>query len=132
MTTVRIAAAQTFDYRDDVESAIRNAVDVANIAKAKGASLECFPEAFLQGYLLDPFSAQRVALDLSSPDFATIVRRFPGDGPMLVMGLIEREGENLFNTAVVLKGGHLVGRYRKRHLLKGESVFTPGTDHPAF
>jgi predicted amidohydrolase len=132
MKTVRIAAAQTFEYRDDIEAAICNAVAIADSAKAKGASLLCFPEAYLRGYLLDAPSAQRVALDVSSPQFAKILCRFPKSGPMLVMGMIESDGANLFNTAAIIKDCQLVGRYRKRHLLKGESVFTPGTDQPVF
>jgi predicted amidohydrolase len=50
----------------------------------------------------------------------------------IVFGLIEIEDSRLFNTAVVLERGRIVGRYRKRHLLAGEAIFTPGNEMPLF
>ena len=34
--------------------------------------------------------------------------------------------------AVVVERGVLTGRYRKTHLLRGEALFTPGTESPVF
>lgn len=132
MKTVRIAAAQTSEIRDDIPAALACLRDFTAQAEAEGARLLCFPEAFLQGYLLDEASARRVALDLSSPEFETVLRQFPQTGPTMVVGMIEAAGGRLFNTAVVIKHGKLVGRYRKAHLLGGEKVFEPGTEHAAF
>jgi len=53
MKTVRIAAAQTVEFREDVEEALNCVADVAARAKTEGASLLCFPECFLSGYLTD-------------------------------------------------------------------------------
>jgi len=132
MKTARIAAAQTVEYREDIESALTCAADVAARAEAEGASLLCFPEGFLQGYLTDETSARRNALDLASPAFKTVLNRFPKTGPMIVMGLIEVEDGRLFNTAIVVNRGVLIGRYRKTHLLGGEQIFEAGADTPIF
>lgn len=129
---VRIAAAQTPVFWEDVEGALAHAGQVAAEARAAGARLLCFPEAFLQGYLVEPGAVRRQALDLASSAFADLVARLPSEGPMLVMGLLEAQGGQVFNTAVVLKDGRLLGRYRKTHLLKSEAVFTPGDDCPVF
>ncbi|WP_332774198.1 carbon-nitrogen hydrolase family protein [Phenylobacterium sp.] len=129
---VRIAAAQTAEYREDLEAALACLADVAARAEAEGAALLCFPEGFLQGYLTEEAPARRHALDLASPAFAAVLDRFPKTGPMLVVGLIEVEDGRLFNTAVVVDRGALVGRYRKTHLLGGESIFDPGTESPVF
>jgi len=51
---------------------------------------------------------------------------------MLVMGLIEIDGGRLFNTAIVVERGVLVGRYRKAHLLSGERAFEAGGESPLF
>jgi predicted amidohydrolase len=132
MKTVRIAAAQTPDFREDVEAALACAVEMARRAEAAGAELLCFPEGFLQGYLTKEEPARRNALDLGSLAFAAVLDRLPKTGPMVVMGLIEIEDGWLFNTAVVVERGALVGRYRKTHLLGGERIFDAGQDSPAF
>ncbi|MDA5245334.1 carbon-nitrogen hydrolase family protein [Agrobacterium tumefaciens] len=132
MRAVRIAAAQTAEYRDDVEGALSSAVELSQQAKAEGASLLCFPEGYLQGYLTDEASARRVALDVSSSHFNDLMKRFSKVGPTIVMGFIEVSMGKLFNSAVVIEGATTVGCYRKRHLLPGESAFSAGADTPVF
>ena len=132
MNTVRVAAAQTVEFREDIEAALNCVTAVAARAEAKGASLLCFPEGFLQGYLTDETLARRNALDLASPAFKAVLNRFPKTGPMMVMGLIEAEEGRLFNTAIVVDHGALIGRYRKAHLLRGEQIFNAGSDSHVF
>jgi predicted amidohydrolase len=132
MKTVRIAAAQTVEYREDIEAALNCVADVAARAEAEGASLLCFPEGFLQGYLTDETLARRNALDLASSAFAAVLNRLPKTVPMMVIGLIEVEEGRLFNTAIVVDHGALIGRYRKMHLLGGEQIFDAGSDSPVF
>lgn len=129
--TVRIAAAQTAEYRSDVSGAVRCLIDVVKQADARDVKLICFPEGFLQGYLTDETSARRVAMGLASREFLAILEQLPA-GPMLVFGMIEMDGESIFNTAVVVQNGIVIGRYRKAHVMGGESVFRPGTDSPIF
>jgi predicted amidohydrolase len=132
MKTVRIAAAQTLEYRENVEAALTCALDMIRQAEAEGARLLCFPEGFLQGYLTEYEAARRAAMDLGSQAFAAVMSRLADAGPMIVMGMIEVQDEALFNTAVVIEKGKLIGRYRKAHLLKGERFFQPGTETPVF
>jgi predicted amidohydrolase len=132
MNAVRIAAAQTIEFRENIAAALNCVRDVAARAQAEGAALLCFPEGFLQGYLTEAASARRNALDLSSPAFAAVLSRLPRSGPMLVIGLIEMEDGRLFNTAIVVDRGAVVGRYRKAHLLGGERTFDAGSDSPVF
>ncbi|MDO9429983.1 MAG: carbon-nitrogen hydrolase family protein [Phenylobacterium sp.] len=132
MKTVRIAAAQTVEFREDLDAALTCAADLAARAEAKGAALLCFPEGFLQGYLTEAAAARRNALDLASPQFEAVLRRLPKTGPMIVMGMIEVENGRLFNTAVVIDRGAVVGRYRKAHLMSGEQAFEAGSDSPVF
>src|SRR5471030_954670 len=132
MKTVRIAAAQTVEFREDMTAALNYASDVAACAENEGAELLCFPEGFLQGYLTDETLARRNALDLASPAFEAILNRLPTTGPMIVMGLIEADDGRLFNTAIVVDRGTFIGRYRKAHLLGDEQIFDPGNDSPVF
>jgi predicted amidohydrolase len=132
MKSIRIAAAQTVEFREDIEGALACVADVAAHAEAKGASLLCFPEGFLQGYLTDETPARQNALDLASPAFGAVLTRLPKTGPMIVMGLIEVEDGRLFNSAIVVDRGAFIGRYRKAHLLGGEQIFNAGNDCPIF
>jgi predicted amidohydrolase len=53
----------------------------------------------------------------------------------IVVGMPEREGHLLYNTAVLLApDGTVVGKYRKMALTSGEARdgFTPGSDYPVF
>ncbi|MFC3077169.1 carbon-nitrogen hydrolase family protein [Phenylobacterium terrae] len=129
---VRIAAAQTPEFIEDVEGALAYAAAAIAQAQARGAALLCFPEGYLQGYLTEERAARRCAFDLSSSAFEAVLDRLPRDGPTVILGLIELEAGRLFNTAAVVRGGTLLGRYRKSHLLGGERTFTPGDDCPAF
>jgi predicted amidohydrolase len=130
--TVRVAAAQTVEFRENIEGALSCVKDVATVAEAEGASLLLFPEGFLQGYLTEETSARRNALDLRSSAFTALLDQLPKTGPMIVMGMIENENGLLFNTAIVVERGTVIGRYRKAHLLNGEAIFNAGSDSPVF
>lgn len=132
MATVRIAAAQTIEYLADIEAALTCVTHLASAAKTQGAALLCFPECFLQGYLTEERAARQNAVDLASAEFAAVLERLPADGPMMVVGIIESDRGRLFNTAIVVDRGALVGRYRKRHLLRGEQFFDAGNESRIF
>ncbi|HEX4182001.1 MAG TPA: carbon-nitrogen hydrolase family protein [Caulobacteraceae bacterium] len=131
MSAIRIAAAQTPEFRD-VEASLAWAARLAERADAEGAALLVLPEGFLQGYLTDEAPARAAAMDLASPRFEAVLDALRGRECMLVMGLIEVEGDRLYNTAVVIRRGALIGRYRKTHLLAGERAFEAGQDCPVF
>ena len=130
---MRLAACQTPDVCSDIEQALAlielNTVD----AGARGAHLVCFPEAFLQGYVVEAAHVDRLAINLSSPKFAEILERLAHLEPVVVFGLFERDAGDLYNSAVVVRSGRLLGRYRKRHLIGSENnIFVPGAECPIF
>jgi predicted amidohydrolase len=127
--SITVAACQVHDIHLDIEAALRVIEQCSADTKA---DLACFPECFLQGYITDAPLAQKYAINLASSAFAQILSRLSACKPMLVFGLIEEEAGQLFNTAVVVSRGELVGKYRKTHLLPGEGCFTAGTAYPVF
>lgn len=63
---------------------------------------------------------------------ATQAKRFHS---YVVTPLAEREGDDLYNTAIILgRNGELVGKYRKVHLTlsEAEAGFLPGNEFPVF
>ena len=115
---MKVAACQPSYLDHDVEQAVLTIVRYAKKAADEGAALVCFPECFLQGYIHEPEDYRKVAIALSSDEFSWILSRLVDLEPILVFGLIERDENELHNTAVVVRNGKLLGRYRKTMLLK--------------
>lgn len=132
MSTVRIAAAQAPEFLNNLPAALQFLRKASDQANAQNVHLLAFPEGFLQGYILQEKQAREVAIDLGSQRFLELLEQFPASGPTLVVGMIEKSGEKLFNTAIVVKNQELIGTYRKHYLLPSEAAFTEGLDVPTF
>ena len=129
---VKVAICQVPDIRENIEGSLNWIEKFSMQAEADGVSLICFPECFLQGYLTEEILARRYAVNLSSSHFKTSLKQFAKYKAVIVFGLIEKENKGLFNTAVVIRNGKLLGKYRKTHLLEGERIFTAGAEYPVF
>ena len=128
----KIAVCQVPDIRENIKLSLEWIEKFTIQAEEKGVSLICFPECFLQGYLTDEYLAKRYAVEIDSAEFASILQPLAKYKPIIVLGLIEKDPEDLFNTAVVIKNGELIGKYRKTHLLEGERIFKAGAEYPVF
>lgn len=95
-----------------------------------GADVLCMPEAFLQGYFQDATVAATHSLDLESTGFDQMVVDTNGYRPMLLLGLNEKRGSQLYNTVVVLQSGRYLGKYSKACTIL--RYHTPGRDFPVF
>ena len=129
---VRIGACQTPEILGDVDAAVRCIRGFCDQAEPEGADLLLFPECFLQGYLITEAHVRRHALDLGSARFRSVAARLADVTPVLVVGVIERSGSRLYNSAVVLEHGQVAGIYRKTHLVPGEMIFAKGDEYPVF
>jgi predicted amidohydrolase len=100
-------------------------------AQQLGAALVTFPECFLQGYDVGHAHVTSTALDLSSVGFARILWALSDLDAVIVLGFIERDTEDFYNSAAILRRGRLLARYRKRYLLENErAVFGTGNESP--
>lgn len=129
---VKVAACQVPDIKENIDASLEWIENFTKQAEDKDVSLICFPECFLQGYLTDEQLAKKYAVDLTSMTFKIILQRLTKYKPLIVFGVIEQDNGNLFNTAVVIKDGILLGSYRKTHLLNGERIFKAGFEYPVF
>src|SRR5262245_60082184 len=114
--TVKVAAGQMPEIREDVGRAITWMQTCLAEADFRGFDLLCFPECYLQGYLTDYPSAKKHALDLNSVAFKSLLTQFSRFRCMFVFGIIEIERGGLFNSAVVVHQAKVLGRYRKTRL----------------
>jgi predicted amidohydrolase len=129
----KVAVCQVPDIRENIDLSLEWIERFTKQADHDGVSLVCFPECFLQGYLTDERLSKKYAINLAPATFNIILHRLTKYNPIIVFGLIEQDNENLFNTAVVIKDGKLIGKYRKTHLLESEKrIFKAGSDYPIF
>ena len=133
MTILRIAAFQRRPRFGDIAGTVdRLAADLA-WCDSEGVSLALFPECYLQGYVLDRPALSRVAMTLQRDDVLNgLLARLKPVRATFILGLIERHGEFLFNTAAVIRGGAVLGAYRKINLHAKEKAFDAGRDCPMF
>ena len=130
---VRVGACQTPEIIGDKSAALACMLQFAEEAGARDVDLLLFPECFLTGYILDEVFMAVHAVDLSSAEFAAVLQKLTHVSPTLVFGMGEKREGKLFNSAVVVDKGKVVGVYRKTHLITpNEAFFTPGSDFPVF
>jgi predicted amidohydrolase len=116
----------------EIGAADRNreaSVRAIETAFEQNADVVVLPELIVSGYTTSAETLARVAerIDgLTVQAWVDVARRADG---LVVGGLCEREGSNLYNSAVLVDGRGIVAHYRKLHLFDHEKdVFRPG-DH---
>jgi predicted amidohydrolase len=127
---MRIAAFQRHAIDDDVDLLCdRLHYDLCQAARER-VDLALFPEAYLLGHSYDRDIIARRATQISGGMLDMLCRRLPQGCPTMVIGGFERDGTAVFNDAIVIADGSVVGRYAKAY--PNEPGVTPGTDFPIF
>ncbi len=91
------------------------------------------PELCTSGYLLTREEAHRLAIELPSEGLAPLVDVASQLDTRLVAGVIERQGDRLYNSIVLVDPGGWVATQRKIHLTTLERrVFSSGTELQTF
>lgn len=132
---MRVAAAQM-----DIEVARRqrNLDTVERLlreAAGQGVELVVFPECTLTGYVItDQTEVAALAEEVPGESTTRVVALCLELGLTAVVGLLEHDGGAFYNTAVLMDGGGVVGRYRKSHLihLGVDRLLSPGDVLPVF
>ena len=133
MTGLRIAAFQRRPRFGDIAGTADRLVADLAWCDGEGVTLALFPECYLQGYVLDRPAIGRVALALEEDEVLEgLLARLKLVRATFILGLIERHGRFLFNTAAVIRGGHILGAYRKINLHPKEKSFDAGRECPVF
>lgn len=127
---VNIGAAQLEDIQNDMPAALTVIQTQMKQADDQSVAILCFSECFLQGYTLDKNETKQRALNLQSQQFSEILKLLSAYNVTAILGLIEEDNGDYFNTAVVIRQGELLGKYRKVHLF--EENFKSGEEYPIF
>jgi N-carbamoylputrescine amidase len=124
---VAIGLAQVTGDPYAPESNLRLTVAAAEELFDRGAKLVVLPELVVPGYAADREALLPIAEPLDGPAvsaWTALARRRDG---WVVGGLCERDGDSLYNSAVLVGPGGVALHYRKLHLFREEKhAFEPG------
>jgi predicted amidohydrolase len=125
MPTIRAAVVQTSPVFGDVAGNLSRALRLV----PEDCDLAVLPELFATGYqFVSRDEARELAEDPRDGPVTAALREFATSrATTLVAGLAEREGDRVFNSAILVRDDGSWEIYRKTHLFWDESlVFTPG------
>ncbi len=97
----------------------RNAAGIASVAgqcSAEGVAVALFPELSLTGYAIDDLLGQQAMLDAVHDAVGELCAATADLLPAIIVGAPLRHRDRLFNTAVVLHKGSVLGVVPKIHL----------------
>lgn len=126
---VTVACLQTQPLFGETSHNVAESIKMIEQAAAQGANLMVLPELCNTGYVFasraEAFSlAETIPSGPSSEAWIACAARL---NIYLVAGITERDGENLYNSAVIIGPEGFIGRYRKVHLWGDETLyFEPG------
>jgi len=126
---MRIAVVQCRPLFDDPETTIATVAARLHWAQAEGIDLLLFPEAWLLGHAYDAATI-RARASAAAAVVAMLCERVRAFPTTLVMGAFEASEDGVFNNALVIEAGRVVGRYAKAH--PNEPGVTPGSRFPVF
>lgn len=125
----KVAAIQMDCQIGDIADNLRRIKLHMELAAEEDARLVVFPECALSGYCYQSKEhAWPHAMDLKNEAFADLIEHCVELNVHIVVGFLEREGNDLYNSAVCLGPDGVVGCYRKTHLpfLGVDRFVTPG------
>jgi predicted amidohydrolase len=125
--------AQTAPRLGDPDRNLAACLERLEEAAALGCKLVVLPECALSGYMFETAAeAAPHAEDIPGPATDALAQACARLGLHCVVGILERDGDVLRNSAVLLgPPGSLLGRYRKTHLpFLGVDRFTVPGDEP--
>lgn len=128
----KIAAAQIDITFAEGERNLARMLEVLVETAKKGAKLTVFPEAALSGYCFDNVGEARPhAESIPGPSTERFSRACRELNVFAIYGLIESDGDRLFNACALVGPTGLVASYRKVHLpFLGMDRFTTPGDRP--
>ncbi len=113
---VRVAAATPRASAGDVAANAASVIELARAADAAHADLVVFPELCLSSYAIDDLLLQDALLDTVETQLAGIVAASETLAPVLLVGAPLRRNGRLYNTAVVIARGRILGAVPKSYL----------------
>ena len=122
---IRVACLQMEPHVGEKAANVRRSLDMLERAASQGAGLAVLPELANSGYV---FATRDEAFALAEavPGGPTTEAWLEASNRLrmvIVAGICERDGDVLYNSAVVVGPHGFIGKYRKNHLWGAENLF---------
>ncbi len=129
---MRIAAVQMDVTLADVTGNLAKMIGRLRETRAAGAELTIFPECALTGYCFSSIDEARpFAETIPGPSVKTMIAACSELGGYVIFGMLESDGDRVFNALALVGPQGLVGSYRKIHLpFLGVDMYTDFGDRP--
>jgi predicted amidohydrolase len=129
---IRIAGAQIDVVFGDREKNLARIGSALRETAKQGARLTAFPECALPGYCFESLEEARPhAEPVPGPSTQRLAELCRELDVFAVVGLLEADGDRIFNAAALIGPGGVIGSYRKLHLpYLGVDMFTTRGDRP--
>ncbi|HEX3346559.1 MAG TPA: NAD(+) synthase [Acetobacteraceae bacterium] len=112
----RVAVCTTRTHLADPARNLGEVLAMARECDAKGAVLAVFPELALSGYSIEDLLLQDALLDAVEVAAAALVEASRELAPILVVGAPLRHADRVYNTALIVHRGRLLGVVPKSYL----------------
>ena len=132
---MRVAVAQIDPQLAEVDRNLETCVKRLEEAANDGAQLLVLPECAIPGYMFDSAEeALPFAEEIPGPSTEVLERECRRLGMHVVCGMLERDGDALHNSAVLVGPDGLIGTYRKTHLpfLGVDRFVVPGDEFSVY
>jgi len=128
----RIAGVQMDVTFADTNANLAQMSEFVEVATRNGAQLVVFPECALSGYCFESLEeAAKFAEPIPGPSTARITEVCRNCDCFVVFGMLEADGDRIFNACVLVGPKGVIGSYRKVHLpYLGIDRFTTPGDRP--
>lgn len=124
-SALRVACLQMEPHVGEKERNLARSLEMIEQAARAGAKLAVLPELCNTGYV---FETRDEAFGLAEevptgPTTQAWMKAAAKHAMVIVAGITEREGDNLYNGAVIVGPKGYIGKYRKNHLWGAENLF---------
>ncbi|MEL7707672.1 NAD(+) synthase [Citromicrobium bathyomarinum] len=113
---VRVATCTPCVRPADVSGNAKSIVQIARDAHEAGVDFAVYPELCVTGYAIDDLHLQSAVIDAAETAVARIIEESAGLTPVLVIGAPVRRGSRLYNCALAISNGLLLGVVPKSYL----------------
>ncbi len=121
----RVAACTIKTALADPDANATAILEVARQCHKRGAALALFPELCLSGYAIDDLLLQDVLLDAVEAAVARLAEASRDLLPVLLVGAPLRHGNRLYNAALAIHRGRVLGAVPKSYLPNYREFYEP-------
>lgn len=132
---VKVAALQMEPHVGEKDENLKKSIELIEKAASQGVKLMVLPELCNTGYVFNSKDEAAAAAEKvpGGPSYSLWEEEARKRGVYICAGVTEKDGDSLYDTAVLIGPRGYIGKYRKVHLWDEEKLFfEPGNSLPIY